>query len=47
MNFRNLLDFSIQNNFYYLELHQVRDEDDAITRNITAELNDHIYPYQT
>lgn len=35
--------FSIQKDFYYLELHKVRDEDDAITRNITAQPNDHIY----
>lgn len=39
--------FLIQKNFYYLQLYKVRDDDDAIPGNITAELNDHIHLYQT
>lgn len=39
--------FSIQNNSYYLQLHKVGNDDETITGNTTAELNDHIYLYQT
>lgn len=41
---KNLLDFSTQMLFYYLQLHKMRDDEDAVIRNITSELNDHIYP---
>lgn len=37
------LPFSIQNNFYYVEPHKMRGDDDVFARNITAELDDHIF----
>ena len=33
---------SMQKSFYYLELHNRREDDDAVA-NVIAELNDHIY----
>lgn len=33
----------MQKDFYYLKLQKVSEDDDAIARNITAELNDCIY----
>ena len=37
------LPFSIQKFFYYIEPHKVRGDDDVFARNITVELNDHIF----
>lgn len=39
--------FSMQKSFYDSELHNVREDGDAVTRNMIAELTDRIYLCRT
>lgn len=39
--------FSTQKNFYYMELHKVRGDEDVFARNTIAELNGHSFLFHT